>query len=242
MILLEHIYVALKFNFTSWGREAFRCGQAKIKPAGRFVYQLPMAGTCMTTYSVAQKDSLQVINKYNGFAVSAFHICCCTPEKQPRRLALCSGQGVRSNSFLSLQISHISVHIFKIDLVWVSDIFPGQNYCSNQWTLHKTSLFILLALLCFSEQLWSLPPRCLRWERQGWTAVGILKHCAGIVRHCQGRGRQDPPAHNMENLTCLETSAYFFMKKTSEFSSVGPQHWGRKRSFLKRWRHQKRRK
>lgn len=75
-----------------------------------------MAGTCMTTYSVTQKDSLQVINKSTGFAVSAFHIYCCSPEKQPRRrrLALCSGQSVRSNSFLSL-------HIFQSEflrLIW----------------------------------------------------------------------------------------------------------------------------
>lgn len=46
-------------------------GLAKIKPEGRFVCQLPMAGICMTTYSVAQKDLLQVTNKYNWFAVSA---------------------------------------------------------------------------------------------------------------------------------------------------------------------------
>lgn len=111
MILPKHIYVALKFNFTSWGREAFRFVLAKVKSACRFLYQLPMASTCNTTYSIAQKDSLQVINKSNGFAVSAFHICCCSPEKQPRRrrLAQCSGQGVRSNSFLSL-------HIFPFEL------------------------------------------------------------------------------------------------------------------------------
>lgn len=63
MILAKHTYVALKFNFTSWRRGALRCDLAKIKPACRFVYQLPTAGTFMTPYSVAQKDSLQVINK-----------------------------------------------------------------------------------------------------------------------------------------------------------------------------------
>lgn len=72
MILPKHVSVALKFNFTSWGKQAFRFGLAKIKPAGRFVYQLPMAVTCMVINSVAQKDFLKVINKYSGLAVLAF--------------------------------------------------------------------------------------------------------------------------------------------------------------------------
>lgn len=61
--------------------------------------------------------------------------------------------------------------------------------------------------------------------------------------HYWDRDRQDPPAHNIENLTSLETSAYSFIrKKTPKLSSVGPQHWSRDRSFPKTWRHKKRKR
>lgn len=52
--------------------------------------------------------------------------------------------------------------------------------------------------------------------------MGIFKYCAGIVRHYQGRGRQGPPVHNMENPACLETSVYSSVRKKPQSCPV----WG----------------
>lgn len=43
---------------------------------------------------------------------------------------------------------------------------------------------------------------------QRWGCSGVV---LGVVRHCRGGGRQNPPAHNMANLVCLETSVSSLM-------------------------------
>lgn len=118
---------------------------------------------------------------------------------------------------------------------WAELLQQSMNLAQNQF-FHSsfTSLLLWGAVISSSK----LP----EMGNVGLSSNGDPQALCWTVRHYQGRGRQDPLAHR-ENPASLETSVYSFMrkKKKSTLSSVGPQHWGRDRSFPETWRHKKRR-